>query len=69
MNIEEQKAFVEAYSNHVNDLPENYVADFVKRYNLGEDIDYSSEYTSIMDSLGIWHEAIKWKLNELIKNS
>jgi hypothetical protein len=69
MNDTQQKAFVEAYLNHVGHLPENIVTDFVKRYEAGEDIDYSFEHTSIMDSLGIWHEAIKWKLNELIKNS
>jgi len=69
MNIEEQKAFVKAYSNNVAHHPDKLVADFVARYESGEDIDYSYEHTSIMDALGMWHDAIKWKLNELNKNS
>jgi len=69
MNIEEQKAFVKAYGNNVAHNPDELVADFVARYESGEDINYSYEYTSIMDALGMWHDAIKWKLNELNKNS
>jgi len=69
MNIEEQKAFVKSYSNNMAYLSANEVADFVAKYETGEDIDYSSEHTSIMDALGMWHDAIKWKLNELNKNS
>jgi hypothetical protein len=69
MNIEEQKAFVKAYSNNVAHNPDELVADFVARYESGEDINYSYEYTSIIDALGMWHDAIKWKLNELNKNS
>jgi len=69
MNIEEQKAFVKAYSNNVAHHSDKLVADFVARYAGEEDINYSYEYTSIMDALGMWHDAIKWKLNELNKNS
>jgi hypothetical protein len=69
MNIEEQKAFVKAYSNNVAHNPDDFVADFIAKYNLNQDIDYSYEHTSIMDALGMWHDAIKWKLNELNKNS
>lgn len=69
MNESQQQAFVEAYCRHVAHLPKDTVADFIKRYYLGEDIDYSCEFIPVMDSLGIWHEAIKWKLNELIENN
>jgi hypothetical protein len=69
MNIDEQKAFVKAYSNNVAHNPDELVANFVARYESGEDINYSYEYTSIMDALGMWHDAIKWKLNELNKNN
>lgn len=69
MNIEEQKAFVKSYSNNVAHHSDKYVADFIAKYESGEDIDNLDGYTSIMDALGMWHDAIKWKLNELNKNS
>jgi len=65
MTPAEQAAFVKAYSNNVSHHPDEYVADFVARYEAGEDIDYSFEQTSIMDALGMWHDAIKWKLEQL----
>ena len=69
MNTEEQKAFVDSYGCNMGYVNEDKVADFVTRYEANQEIDYSCEQTSIMDALGIWHDAIKWKLNELIKNS
>jgi hypothetical protein len=60
----EQKAFVEAYCSNVAHHPDSVVADFVARSEAGEDMDYSHEYTSIMDALGMWHDAIKWKLEQ-----
>jgi hypothetical protein len=65
MTNDEQKAFVDAYCNNVAHHPDSVVADFVARYEAGEDIDYCSEYTSIMDALGMWHDAIKWKLEQI----
>ena len=67
MNEKEQAAFVEAYANNVSGIDEKIVADFVARYESGEDIDYSWEYTSIMDALGMWHAAIRFNL-EALKN-
>jgi hypothetical protein len=67
MNEKEQAAFVEAYANNVSGIDEKIVADFVARYESGEDIDYSWEYTSIMDALGMWHSAIRFNL-EALKN-
>jgi hypothetical protein len=68
MNEKEQAAFVEAYANNVSGIDEKIVADFVARYESGEDIDYSWEYTSIMDALGMWHAAIRFNL-EVLKNA
>jgi hypothetical protein len=65
MSPEEQAAFVKAYGNNVAHNPDAFVADFVARYEGGEDIDYSYEHTSIMDALGMWHDAIRWKLKQL----
>ncbi|MFZ4101947.1 MAG: hypothetical protein ACOYKR_08325 [Sphingobacterium thalpophilum] len=67
MNEKEQAAFVEAYANNVSGIDEKIVADFVARYESGEDIDYSWEYTSIMDALCMWHSAIRFNL-EALKN-
>jgi len=69
MNIDEQKAFVKAYSNNVAHHNDSIVAEFVARYESDENFNYSYEYTSIMDALGMWHDAIKWKLNELNKDN
>lgn len=63
MTPAEQAAFVKAYCNNVAHHPDSLVADFVARYEAG-DMDYSFEYTSIMDALGMWHDAIKWKLSD-----
>ena len=69
MSPAEQLAFVKAYCNNVAHHPDSLVADFVARYvaryEAGEDMDmdYSFEYTSIVDALGMWHDAIKWKLS------
>ena len=65
MTPTEQLAFVKAYSSNVAHHPDSLVADFVARYEAGEDMDYSFEYTSIVDALGIWHDAIKGKLEQL----
>ena len=55
MNEKEQAAFVEAYANNVASAPSDYVAQFVARYESGEDMPYCEHYTSIMDALGMWH--------------
>lgn len=55
MTPAEQTAFIDAYAFNVADAPREVVADFVARYVSGEDMDYSSDYTSIMDALGVWH--------------
>jgi hypothetical protein len=69
MTNEEQQAFVEAYGRNVADVSEHKVADFVRRwYALGEDFDYSSDYISITDALGMWNDAIKWQMQQARKD-
>jgi len=65
MTPQEQKAFVEAYSTNVADVSDDVVSDFVTRYEAGEHIPYGQGYTSILDALGMWHDAIAWKLQEI----
>lgn len=64
MTLNEQKAFIESYSSNMAYLSSDEVADFVARYEAGEDIDYLSGHTSIMDALGIWHDAIKYCIEQ-----
>lgn len=65
MTPAEQAAFVEAYSNNVAHHSKKFVAEFVALYETDENIDYSFEHTSIVDALFMWHDAIKWKLEQL----
>jgi hypothetical protein len=67
MNKQEQAAFVDAFASNVSGIDDKLVADFVARYESGENIDYSWEYTPIMDALGMWHAAIRYQL-EVSKN-
>lgn len=60
MTLTEQKAFVDAYSRNVAFVHPDKVASFVESYSAGEDIDYSGDYTSIMDALLMWHSAIQF---------
>ena len=60
MTPQAQAAFVKSYSNNVAHHPDSLVANFVARYEAGEDMDYSFEYTSIVDALGMWHDAVKF---------
>ena len=62
MTPQEQAAFVAAYENHVAMADVADVIEFVRRYASGEDLDYSHDYTNIMDALGMWNEGIKWAL-------
>lgn len=64
MNPAEQAAFVKSYSSNVAHHPESVVADFVIRYESEDNFEYSFEQSSIMDALGIWHDAIKWKIEQ-----
>ena len=64
MTIDEQKAFVKAYSNNVAMVKDSDVAEFVRRYAQGEDLEYSHDYTSIMDALGMWNAAILWQMQQ-----
>lgn len=64
MTRTEQKAFVRAYGTHVGGSEGVDVADFVARYESGENIPYACGQSSIMDALGIWHEAIKWAIEQ-----
>ena len=65
MTPAEQAAFVDAFGSNVSGIDDEIVEDFVRQYSNGEDIEYSSDYTPIMDALGMWNCAIKWKLQEL----
>ena len=64
MTPKEQTAFVKAYASSVAYAPSEYVADFVARLESGEDMQYCEHYTSIVDALGVWHQAIKYAMTQ-----
>jgi hypothetical protein len=68
MNEKEQAAFVQAYMHNVGDAPSDYVAQFVARYESGEDMPYCEHYTSIVDALGMWRYATRYQM-EVLKNA
>jgi hypothetical protein len=66
MTPQEQAAFVDAFGSNVSGIDDAIVEDFVRRYSNGEDIEYSSDYTPIMDALGIWNSALKWQMELML---
>lgn len=65
MTTNEQNAFVEAFAKNVATLPKDYVAEFVRRHFLCEERDYDYEESVIFDSLLMWNDAIKFRLEQL----
>jgi hypothetical protein len=65
MTNEERKAFAEAYANNVAHLNKDDVMAFLEEYYTNDFLDYSGDYTSLVDALCMWHDAIKWKLTQL----
>lgn len=65
MTLIEQAAFVKAFSKNVATCSAEKVADFIARYESGEDMSNFLEYASIIDALFMWHDGIKWKLEQL----
>jgi len=64
MTPQEQAAFVEAYATNVAMVNSYKVEKFVKKYANGEDLEYDGDYTTIMDALGMWNNAIKWNIEQ-----
>jgi hypothetical protein len=62
MKQEEREAFADAYANNVAHVGYDQVLAFLEKYYASDDVEYSEDYTSIVDALGMWHEAIKWQL-------
>lgn len=64
MTPAEQDAFVEAYAKNVAIVHPTKVAKFIESWVNGEDMDYSGDYTSIMDALDMWRDAVKWQMEQ-----
>lgn len=69
MSPDEQAAFVNAYARNVAFVKPEKVAAFVNNFVNGVDQHYDGDYTSIMDALLMWFDAINWKLTELTKET
>ena len=67
MKQEEREAFAAAYANHVAHLSADEVMEFLGFYYGDEKKIYGSEnYTSIVDALGVWRDAIYYAKENLI---
>ena len=66
MDDEELKAFVNAYGRNVAKVGDEDVTDFVLKHSEGEDMSEldSGDFASIMDSLGVWHEGVKYAIKK-----
>ena len=66
MDDNERKAFVDAYGRNIAKVGDEDVTDFVLKYSEGEDMSEldSGDSASIMDALGIWHEAVKYSIKK-----
>ena len=64
MTPKEQSAFVDSYATNLAYVSREEVADFVARYESGEDVPYCGDHISIMDALGVWHDAMKFSITK-----
>jgi len=75
MSPSEQKAFVTAYARHMGYHDAQFVAAFVaKTFNdnapvTTDQIAYDTDCVSIIDALGMWHEAIKFQLQQQLSTT
>jgi hypothetical protein len=71
MNLNEQKAFVEAYNNALCYMPKDKVAEFVYDYVNKNSLEHFNIYptSSIIDALLIWNYATKYQLKQLQGNT
>jgi hypothetical protein len=69
MKPQELQAFANSYANNIAYLQREEVMKFMHRYLAEHDSklyeEYGADYTSIADALGVWHDAIKWHLEQL----
>ena len=65
MTNKEIEAFADAYQRNMAYASREEVIKFVTLHNLGETPDYSGDYTSIMDALGIWFAGQRFALAEI----
>jgi hypothetical protein len=65
MTDDEIRAFVRAYGRNVAIINDEDVTNFVIDVNEGVDMsDYCGDFVSIMDALGMWHDAIKFNMEQ-----
>ena len=69
MNLDEQKAFVEAYDNKFCNISKDRVAKIVNSHINKLDLSEFSrdELISVVDALGTWHYACAWQIKQFQK--
>ena len=68
MDKKELNSFIDAYCSNVCDYSREHVADFMSAYLNDDDLTGFDGYTSIVDALGMWHEAIRFQLSKGLNN-
>jgi hypothetical protein len=65
MTDKEIIAFADAYGRNMAYASRDEVIKFVTLHNLGETPEYSGNYISIMDALGMWFAGGRYALTEI----
>ena len=60
MKMLERMAFANAYANNVAHLSRDEVMTFLEEYYTKDYMDYSGDYTSLVDAIGVWRDARSW---------
>jgi hypothetical protein len=68
MDKTELNGFIDAYCSNVCDYSRDHVTSFMDAYLKDQDLSGFDGYTSIVDALGMWHEAIKFQLSKGLNN-
>lgn len=63
MTHTEQQAFIAAYERNVNDVPRQQVQNIVDNFLSGV-CHYQEGFTSVVDALLMWNEAIKFHMTQ-----
>lgn len=60
MNTLERMAFANSYANNVAHLSRDEVMVFLEEYYTKDYMEYSGDYTSLVDAIGVWRDARSW---------
>jgi len=68
MDKKELNSFIDAYCSNVCDYSRDHVTRFMYAYLNDDNLSGYDGYTSIVDALGMWHEAMRYALTKGLNN-